>query len=280
MAESALRKHFREHGWVHVKKVFPVSEIEQIREKVIASIDPTRRNGNTGDILSNPQLRYLLYDDRFLNIIKEVLPPGQLAYFGDSGFLYGDTDYGAFHKDNADRNDQNAPDWDGEYDICRAGIYLDNHVKDSGGLLLRDKSLNTTSIKEGRSLNVPIEIGDLVVWNLRTTHSGNAQLFKIFPNFLIDSKYYRLIPSFFFRQQKRPRGAIFISIGREGKHLQRYMIYQKTRRYIVSLWKTSKYDPEVIAEMESHGLKLYDLPSQVKDLDLNTLNEQHKDIPY
>src|SRR6185437_15579572 len=279
-AGTDLRKHFVEHGWVHVKNVFPATEIEKLREEVIASIDPARPNGNTGDILSNPQLNYLLHDDRFLDIIKEILPPGQLAYFGDSNFLFGDSAFGAFHKDNADRNDPNAPDRDGEYDICRSGIYLESHVKDSGGLLLRDKSSNTLSIKEGNPFNVPVEIGDLVVWNLRTTHSGNARLFKIFPNFIIDSKYYPLIPKLFFRKQKKPRGAIFISIGREGKHLQRYMKYLKTRKYMVSLWKTSRYNPEAVKEVEKHAIKVIDMTSEAKGIDLDALNEQHKDIPY
>jgi len=274
MIKEEIAKEFKEHGWVLVKGVFSKDEIEELRGKVEA----TRANGHLGDVLSNSLLNKLLYDVRLIDIFKNMLP-GQPVYFGDGNFLLDNKDYG-FHKDNPDRNDPNGPDWEGDYNIFRAGIYLQNHAKYSGGVLLRDKSFKSISTRVGKSFNVPIEPGDVAVWNLRTTHSGNAKLFKLFPGIIINPKYYGLIPKFLFKSQKKKRIGIFLTIAREGKNLDRYLQYLKSRQYAVAYWQNSVYNPEIIAKAEQNGLKILDMHEEVKNIDVKTLNYQHKDIPY
>ena len=48
--------------------------------------------------------------------------------------FHGDGVQRGFHKDNADRVDPNAPDWNGRYTVLRFGIYLQDHYRHTGGL--------------------------------------------------------------------------------------------------------------------------------------------------
>jgi hypothetical protein len=132
----------------------------------------------------------------------------------------------------------------------------------------------------GKPFNAPVVKGDVFVWNLRTTHSGNAKIFKMFPKIMLNPKYYPFVPQFLFRPLKAQRAAIFITIAREGKHFERYIQYLKSRQYAVNYWQNSIYDPEVVKKVEQHGLKIIDMRPEVIDIKVDTLNYNHADIPY
>src|SRR3954462_4462530 len=88
-----------------------------------------------GDILSKDELRYTVLDDRILHLVKTVLG-GNPVYWGDSNYHFG-VGFRGFHRDNVDRTDMTAPDWDGDYPIVRLAIYLQDHKNYSGGLKIR-----------------------------------------------------------------------------------------------------------------------------------------------
>jgi len=275
MPQQDLRKHFEEHGWVLIKGLFSKEEVAQWRKDLRKSID----EGIKGDILSNPYLHQLVYDDRIIKALKEVID-GTPVYSGDGNYLWNNKQWG-YHKDVPDREDQKAPDWLGPYTVVRSGIYLQDTTHSSGGLLLRDKSHNTISINEGKPFNVPLEIGDFVIWNLRTTHSGHTKLFKVFSKYMVNPKYYRLFPQFFFVPDKTERAAIFLTYAREDKHLNRYLKYLLSRVSSVKYIQNSIYNPEVLKEAEKHGLKVIDMRTEeVLKLNPEDLNLHHKDIPY
>ena len=274
MGLSEIKKHFDEHGWVLIKNVFTETEVDQIREKVYLA----KNRGHKGDNLSNPLIHEYVYDRRILDPMEAILGD-KAIYFGDSTVGFNAVS-GGFHKDNPDRWNQDAPDWQEPYGVIRGAIYLQNHVKDSGGLLLRDKSHNTTSLTEGKPFNVPIEKGDFVIWSLRTTHSGTAMLLKFFPEFIVNSKYYKIIPDFVFRKQKIERIGVFFTYGRKSNTLDRYIKYLKTRQFSVKTWQNSVYDPKVVAEAEKKGLTVIDMRPEVKDLKVEDLHEFHAEIPF
>ncbi|MDQ3072896.1 MAG: hypothetical protein M3Q97_06510 [Bacteroidota bacterium] len=228
--------------------------------------------------MANDLLSGIVYDDRILKIVTDILGD-KPVYFGDSSFLIDNKQWG-FHKDNADRYDEKSPDWLTPYTILRCGIYLQDHTKQSGGLLLRDKSHKTTSINEGKAFNVPVEMGDLVIWSLKTTHSGNAKLFKLFPNIIVNPKYYNLIPDFLFREQDIPRVAIFLTYAKNDHHLQRYITYLKTREYAVSNWQKHDYSAETWLKVLEKPLTVWDMKKEAAGLDAAELNKEHADIPY
>src|SRR5947209_3238764 len=116
---------YRENGYALIRDVFSRDEIEELRKNVFASAD------HKGDLMSNPLLRKVVLDDRVLSIARKILG-GTPVYFTDSTCMLGDKSHG-YHKDNADREDPNAPDWQSNYTIIRFGLYLQDHSRHSGG---------------------------------------------------------------------------------------------------------------------------------------------------
>ena len=88
------------------------------------------------------------------------------------------TGFRGFHRDNVDRTDLTAPDWDGDYTIVPLAIYLQDNKNYSGGLKIKNPS--------GKAVFVESEEGDVVTWNPRTMRSGNAGRFKFFKNIMIN----------------------------------------------------------------------------------------------
>jgi hypothetical protein len=278
-------RFFDDHGWVLVKHVFTSSEIETFRLDVLAS----ERQGVAGDLLSNPRLSRVVLDERILRLSRGLLG-AKPTYFGDSswnssnagGFAIG------FHKDNPYKTTQNAPDWQGKYSILRMGIYLQDHVDHSGGLALRDRSHHTTDTMVGQPFAVPTAKGDVVVWSLRTSHSGFVSRPRLFPTVFVPLTVQNVLtvrakaqyrpPTLLFRPPEyAERLALFMSLGVDGEHVRRYLDYLKTRRYAVSLWKQSHYADSVRDEAQKKGLGLIDAPAEVEGIDPATVPEEHRE---
>jgi hypothetical protein len=160
---------FWRDGYQIVRDVYTAEEIEAFREDARAS----RSHG--GDLLSNPRMRRALTDGRMIDVARKLLGSDEIVYAGDSSFTINSKQHG-YHKDNADRNDGAAPDWQSRYTILRFGIYLQDHEKYTGGLNLRVGSHEQASLKTGKNVYVRNRLGDLAVWSLRMTHSGNGDL--------------------------------------------------------------------------------------------------------
>jgi len=284
-------RFFDEHGWVLVKGVFTPSEVEHFR----AAVRTSEREGACGDLLSNPRLSPVLLDDRIIHIARTLLG-AQPTYYGDSSWYSSNTHPFAlgFHKDNADKFNQNGPDWYGKYPILRIGIYLQDHVEHSGGVALRDGSHHTTDCTVGQPFAVPTAKGDVVVWSFRTSHSGFVSRLRLFPTVFLPLTLQKLLvvrkrgspngtfrpASLLFRPKEYPdRLALFIAFGIDGKHLRRYVEYLKTRRFAVVLWQQSLYTDAMRTAVNGKGLLFLDAPDQVKDIDPTTVSEEHHDPP-
>ncbi len=66
------------------------------------------------------------------------------------------------------------PDWKSPYTQLRFGIYCQDHVEHTGGLNLKIGSHDIPATSSGETLYVKTRPGDLAVWSMRITHSGNG----------------------------------------------------------------------------------------------------------
>lgn len=244
---------FDRDGYVIVKNVFTKDEVEEIRKKAYVSgeqdkqknlffkLDPKISIATyfKGDILSKPLLRHILFDDRIVQIAKVILGADPV-YFGDSNYQIG-TGARGYHRDNIDRTDITAPDWKGEYTIIRMGVYLQDHKKYSGGLKVRAGSHKNAS---GKSVFVDSEEGDVVIWNLKTMHSGNAVRLKFLPNLTINRAGIEgAVPGFLKKDQQKERIILFMTFGLKSNHLDRYIEqYMLKRKDVLEHLKSSKLD--------------------------------------
>jgi len=264
---------FWDLGYQVIPQVYSRAEIAQFREDAAAS------RGH-GDLLSNPLLRRTLTDGRMVSVAQQLLGSDEIVYAGDSSFTINSSQHG-YHKDNADRIDGKAPDWQGRYTILRFGIYLQDHYTHTGGLNLRERSHNTPSLTEGKNVYIRSKVGDLAVWSLRTSHSGNGTLLAfprwIHPEPAQDGRYKKWWK---VAMHDGDRMAIFAALGLDDAHHHRYVDYLKTREYIVGMWRRSPYDQETLEEARRGGLTVRDVPREIEGRTDVGQNVLWKAIPY
>jgi hypothetical protein len=283
---------FWDQGYLLIRDVFSKAEIDELRCRALENRE------RKGDLLSHPHLRKALLDDRVLSIAAQILGDTPV-YYGDSTCNLGQQSFD-FHKDNADRTDGKAPDWNGKYTQIRFGLYLQDHAWHSGGLRVVPTSHNAVSSPLAKPRNVRTRVGDLVVWNLRTDHAGAATMLWALPRLYLEiypwarncrylmrvSRPFRVrIPRVLFASEGTDRAAIFFTLGREDAHLERFVSYLKTRAYAVENWKNSAYDPDVWEAVRGKRIRVMDVGEEVRrrlgegDPSLGA-NVGHVPIPY
>lgn len=247
-----------------------------------------------GDLSVFPELCYLPVDQRLLDLAGSLLSE-ELVYFRDSSIRVGRGDHG-WHKDNRaeDRYDPEGPDWEREYPLLRIGLYLQDHSRHSGGLSLRSGShlpcptLIQTRVERrlgrcilkgfskkgfirklasglyhvGKPLHVDTRPGDLVIWNLRTTHSGNSVRVRPFPTKKFSAVLEPYIPRWLQVPEEAERIAIFLTYGRKSVHLDRYLKYVTRQSYFEKVL-TTKPCQSFIDDVANHGQLTYLNPRQV-----------------
>jgi hypothetical protein len=265
---------FWDNGWTIVRGVYSPDDVKRLREATVWS-----RKNKGGDLLANPRLREVLTDGNFVKIAQQILGEDKIWYTGDSAFTVNGVQRG-FHKDNADRVDPNAPDWNGRYTILRFGMYLQDHYRHTGGLNLRHQSHNTPDLSVGNNVYVRTRPGDVAVWSLRTTHSGNGTLLK-FPKSKAPlphehSKY----PKWLVAGKDGDRIALFAALGLDDAHMARYVEYLKTRKYMCDIWRKSKYDQAALSAAEQAGLSVRNVPAEIEGDTSVGKNVDYAALPY
>jgi hypothetical protein len=261
---------FERDGYLLVKGVLPRDEVaalrtcvESLRRRVAGTpecaSDPLYPKAwfFVGDALGKPELRdkdYVFLDPRVVDTIASLIG-GPLVYFGDSSLQVGEATRG-FHKDNVDRSDPSGPDWQGDYTVVRCGLYLQDHSRHSGGLKVRRGSHNFVSRHRGRAVNVGTEAGDLVVWSLRTSHSGNVVRMKGLPGVALHPRIEGALPAWLRVPEERERIAMFCSFGRPDRHVDRYIEYQRARKDMPPHWRLSGWSPGLVELARSRGVEL------------------------
>jgi hypothetical protein len=258
-------KKFNQEGFVIIRNVFTESEIEDLRQTVRGTLEQDLqtdraslfkdKNKNVyytvGDLLSKP-LSKLLLDDRIIKIASEILG-AQPTYFGESNYQVGIGDRG-FHRDGVDRVYPIGPDWEDGYKIIRLGVYLQSHDKTSGGLKVQ---VGSNRKAHGKRIILDVKAGDVVVWDLRTYHSGNAVRMKILPNLPLGYRVENMLPSFLVRNSPEERMSCFMVFGEDNKHLHRHIEKHhklKNSKHI----QVSNWDDALVTLLKSKGVKIVD----------------------
>jgi hypothetical protein len=199
-------------------------------------------------------LDYVIFDERIVACANQILGP-QLVYWGDSSFQTGEGVRG-FHKDNVTRYDPNGADWQSDYTLVRIALYLQDHSKYSGGIKLRVKSHLYPSHHEGKAINVGSEVGDIVMWNLRTTHSGNNVRLRWMKNLCLHPRLEDKIPNYLRVPEEHERVAIFCTFGKPSDHLDRYMENMVQRGDYDPYLKRAGFDREIVALAKKRGIEI------------------------
>jgi hypothetical protein len=235
---SQARETFHKYGIVILRDYLSADSKTAVRKILISRLETARAAGNVlhfgdypdadfllGDVLSVRELDP--YDNIFftpeaVRMAKALLGTEDLLYWGDSSIQFGVGARG-FHKDNVDRLDGTQDDWSRDYELLRCGVYFQDHMRHSGGLKVRLSSHNFPTHRRGKIIDVLTENGDLVIWNMRLTHSGNYKKLR-FPNWIsLHPKLEGLAPYFAFAPEQTRRVAAFCSFGKSGTHADRYI---------------------------------------------------------
>jgi hypothetical protein len=252
------KKRFDEDGYFIVKNVFSPEEVRRIRDDVYKQYEIDKKKNLTyqlpqfrieakfanGDLLSKELLHPVLLNENILKIARTILGNDDLVYFGDSSYQIG-TGSNGFHRDNIDRSNLNGPDWKGEYTLVRLGLYLQDHKRYSGGLKVRKGSHKNPS---GPAVFVDSEVGDMVIWDLKTYHSGNAVRLKSFPDFSINiAMLERNIPHSLRKEEEQERISLFMTFALRSSHLDRYINeYTLKRKDTIEHAKASVYSESAL----------------------------------
>lgn len=233
---------FQSNGFLVVKDVISTRRIQEIRDAFEIIRDKSKRFGNVivdpkypdaiwlqGDLPSFSELEpfdFLVFNRDIVDIVKALIGT-EIVYFGESNTQSGIAVRGN-HKDSriCDRENPSGLDWHGDYPLVRVGIYLNDTDVYSGGVKIMPGSHKIPTSKFlGGGINVAAKAGDLVIWKLTTTHSGNAKRFKFMKNLSLHPRIEDFIPAMFDSPNPIERRAMFIVYGAAGEHLERYIKY-------------------------------------------------------
>jgi hypothetical protein len=262
---------FRERGYTVVRQVLDPAEVARLRESALETIAELERQGRMatdtgsegtirgggGDLLSISPLRHVLLDPRVLGVVGRLLG-GEPVYFGDSSFRVGKNGARGWHRDNANRRRwRGGPDWRDPYPLLRCGFYLQDQSRHSGGLALRPRSNRLGRLRPTLGKLVNARAGDLVVWSLRTVHSGEVVRMRGLPNLALHPRLQTWLPDGMRVPDGSERIVIFMTFALAGDHLDNFLAYMKTRDYMLTAWSDSRFGAEVWAEAESAGLHMF-----------------------
>jgi hypothetical protein len=263
------RDAFRRCGYVVVEQLFGSEEIERLRSVVFDTLAEYERDGRgvidrgregtvrgvQGDLLSIPSLRHMLLDQRLLGVITHLLG-GKPSYFGDSSVRAGKNGEGrGWHRDNVNRKRwRGGPDWKDPYPVLRCGLYMQDQALYSGGLGLRPRSNRPHRLLPTLGKFVKARTGDVVIWDLRTVHSGEVVRVRGFPELRLHPRFQTLLPELMRMPEGRERMVMFMAFGLPGMHLDNYIAYLRARDYMRTAWANSRVPTGVWDQAESAGL--------------------------
>ncbi|MDQ2849753.1 MAG: hypothetical protein M3Y49_03295 [Actinomycetota bacterium] len=262
MFEQALAElnvdEFWRKGYAILPDVYTDEEVELMRSQV------REHCGSGGGELSTSPLRHVLADGRMAGVAKKLLHTNRVLYGGDSSATINGV-IRAWHKDNTDREDVDAPDWDDRYTQLRFGVYLQDHTEHTGGLNLKAGSQDICDLSSGPTIYCQNNPNDLLVWSMRITHSGAGTLLKDPGARFPEPHEWNDFPADEVAPAHNERMAVFVHLGADDKHGHRYLDYLKTRTYMVNAWRRKPFTPQIINDLEAAGLLVRDLPAEVKD---------------
>ncbi len=280
--QNNLRSEYLRNGYIVIKSLFTSEYISNLRDKMI---EFSNNDIDTKELLSDIDIQDILLNEKLIENIKQILNVNHLLYFGDSGVVNHKDPFKnktGYHND-ARNEDQKIP-FDQEYPIIRVGIYFENFKNYSGGLKIKKKShkyfifnfrrvladirrllliiftktrYNLSALRLGKSVNLDLQQGDVVIWNLRTHHSGTSKRLKLFPKLCLHPFVERLIPKTFFlpTQYKENRCAMFATFAKKDLNDGNLRGYLEKKTNSLRL-KQIKSDPDLLNKLAALGCYL------------------------
>jgi hypothetical protein len=265
------RDRFWQRGYTVVKRLFAPEEIETLREQSTRAMAGLEQRGlvmtEPGpegvarlarcDVLSIPEVRHTLFDQRLLHVIGELLGD-RPVYYGESVLRIGKQGGRAWHRDNVNRTKRHGGlDWHDPYRILRCGVYMQDQTRHSGGLALRPCSNRPGLHLRSLPIYIDAEPGDLIAWDLRTVHSGEVVRLRLAPRIALPPRLQSRIPDSWRLGDERERIVMFMTFGIRGPHLDHYIAYLKTRKQARELWQTSRFGADVWEQAAQAGLDMF-----------------------
>ncbi|MCI0542524.1 hypothetical protein L0Y69_02075 [bacterium] len=242
---------FKKNGYLLVKNLFTEEEAESFRKGC--------RLDKIGDSVCRPEFNNVMLSPKVIDIVKALIGD-DLCYPGISetwtrGGLQLYVPRG-FHTDVIDDDG----DFTVEYPIVNVAIYLQDHINFSNGLKVSPGShvrpcIKTLTLTEAfkkivravirgnfadiltilnlhRSVNIRSTGRDLIVWYMRTHHSGRFRRLKWFPNLSLPPVIENLLPAFLCLPDNPQRDVLITKFGRAGPYFDAYVAKQivKDRR--------------------------------------------------
>jgi hypothetical protein len=267
---------FWRDGFLILRRLFSPAEFKTMRDQVFASLEGREKRGDpVVDALADPYLKYWVHDERLVTVAKAILQSERLAYFGDGGYAVlghkyeAGVDVGGWHRDNTDRSSTDAPDWQGRYSLIRFGLYLQDHRRQSGGLIVRrtshDQILKGLSAhRYDRYLNTGI--GDVGVWSMRIQHAGLGRCIRYMPGLALGPYLQRKLPEFLQAPFPREeRTGFWISYAHPDHHLERHCQYLLTRSERLEMWQHAYYTEDTLKQCQRAGLEVVDMPTRMRE---------------
>ncbi len=272
LSEVEVQQFWRD-GYFLAQSVFTEGEIADIRARVERVFEglasrKTKDASLPGDLSTYKELCTVVTDRRLLELARTLLG-GQPVYFRDSTAHVGSPTKAGWHKDNrlSDRFDPHGEDWSGRYPILRMGLYCEDHLHHSGGLSVRAGSHTLVPMPplarlsfavtgvaykriprlgvwkhamlwHGRPRHVGTRVGDVAVWNLRTTHTGHSVRTRFMADHKFPQRVEKIVPRSWSLPEEKERIALFLSFGTSSPHLSRYLAYLETRDYFQEVLST------------------------------------------
>ena len=269
---------FKENGYLHIKGLFTPEEVANFREGCIRDA--------LGDSVCRREFHKIMLQPKVVNIIRDLLGdpvvyPG-LSLTRTNDFPRPRGKYGVrfFHNDTMGDDG----DYTHEYPILNTGIYLQDHVSGSNCLKIIPRShtrpcYTSKTLVEAikniikallagdgkrvwgtlnlyRSINIPSLPGDLIVWYVRTHHTGYGMRPRIAPYWSLPPVIENILPLWFFLPSP-PRREVMLSIyTKPSPYLEKYIELQinKERRREYYLHNACLENPEVLELARSQNV--------------------------
>jgi hypothetical protein len=265
------RVAFRRRGYTVIERLFSVDEVERLRKVALDTLAERTREGRAsadpgiegtirgpgGDLLSIPSIRGVLLDPRVLQVARELLG-GAPHYFGDSSLRVGKNGVRGWHRDNVNRRRwRGGPDWHDPYPLLRCGLYMQDQAHFSGGLALRPHSNRSRRLTPTIGKLVRARAGDLVVWDLRTVHSGEVVRMRGLSRLALHPRLQTALPDVLRVPEERERVVMFMTFALPSEHLDRYVAYLQTRDYMREAWAGARVTAQVWDQAQDAGLSVF-----------------------
>ena len=228
---SKIRENYLKNGYVIKRNYLSTQDINDLRNFCI------NKKFEDKEIFEYELIKKYFFNPNFFKIFKEILNCENLIYFSDSSINVHKTIEkvpSGFHVDSRNEN----YNFDEEYPIVRIGVYLENIKDFSGGIKVKPGSHQyycitkiTQAIKTiyqekilkknrnfkmklfDKNIQPDLNLGDLIIWNMRLHHSGASWRYKFNKLISLHPIIDKLMPKFLKipPQFKNNRTAIFFA---------------------------------------------------------------------